>query len=162
MPPAERSRLPVAARQQLGDRDKVFTALFGLSSYYSMRGEHATARTIADQMLPANRKRANIQYRGLPSTSWPPGWAVRFQVGANSQSATMRVLLSSDAQPPMKGPGRRLAGASVATHDLISVRTEFCPFLLVEPPLWGGLRREVSEELQRRFLSTHRRFFSMH
>jgi class 3 adenylate cyclase/predicted ATPase len=37
--------------EQLGDRHKVLRALFGLTSYYSMRGEHATARTLADQML---------------------------------------------------------------------------------------------------------------
>jgi class 3 adenylate cyclase/predicted ATPase len=37
--------------EQLGDRHKVFTALFGLTVYYSMRGEHATAKTLADQML---------------------------------------------------------------------------------------------------------------
>jgi class 3 adenylate cyclase/tetratricopeptide (TPR) repeat protein len=37
--------------EQLGDQDKVFTALFGLTLYYSMRVEHATAKALADQML---------------------------------------------------------------------------------------------------------------
>jgi class 3 adenylate cyclase/predicted ATPase len=64
--------------EQIGDREQVFTALRGLTLYYSMRLEHKTACALADQMLDIAQE---AQDSGLLIEAYHRQGATRLWIG---------------------------------------------------------------------------------